>query len=57
MLFTPTGTFYSKVQFKTEEVVEKVIARNFKVLYSPSDREEWVSMQKVEVQFLHRLWS
>jgi len=57
MLFTPTGTFYSKVQFKTEEVVEKVIARNFKVLYSPSDLEEWVSMQKVEVQFLHRLWS
>lgn len=23
MLFTPTGTFYSKVQFKTEEEVEK----------------------------------
>ena len=26
MLFTPTGTFYSKVQFKTEEEVEKVVA-------------------------------
>ncbi|MCL4102102.1 hypothetical protein MMG03_001691 [Fibrobacter succinogenes] len=23
MLFAPTGTFYSKVQFKTEEEVEK----------------------------------
>ena len=36
------GTFYSKVQFKTEEEVEKVVAHNFKVLYSPSDLEEWV---------------
>lgn len=25
MLFTPFGTFYSKVQFKTEEEVEKVL--------------------------------
>jgi hypothetical protein len=33
MLFTPTGTFYSKVQFKTEEEVEKVVARNFKLLF------------------------
>lgn len=33
MLFTPTGTFYSKVQFKTEEGVEKVVARNFKLLF------------------------
>ncbi len=33
MLFTPTGTFYSKVQFKTEEEVEKVVACNFKLLF------------------------
>lgn len=33
MFFTPTGTFYSKVQFKTEEEVEKVVARNFKLLF------------------------
>lgn len=33
MLFTPTGTFYSKVQFKTEEEVKKVVARNFKLLF------------------------
>ena len=33
MLFTPTGTFYSKVQFKTEEEVEKVIVDNFKLLF------------------------
>ena len=33
MLFTPTGTFYSKVQFKTEEKIEKVVARNFKFLF------------------------
>ena len=33
MLFTPTGTFYSKVQFKTEEEVEKVVVRNFKLLF------------------------
>ena len=33
MLFTPTGIFYSKVQFKTEEEVEKVVARNFKLLF------------------------
>lgn len=33
MLFTPTGTFYSKVQFKIEEEVEKVVARNFKLLF------------------------
>lgn len=30
MLFTPTGTFYSKVQFKTEEEVEKVVVDNFR---------------------------
>ena len=47
------GTFYSKVQFKTEEEVEKVVDRNFKVLYSPSDLEEWASMQKVDVQIQH----
>ena len=33
MLFTPTGTFYSKVQFKTEEEVEKVVVDNFKLLF------------------------
>lgn len=33
MLFTPTGTFYSKVQFKTEDEVKKVVARNFKLLF------------------------
>ena len=33
MLFTPTGTFYSKVQFKTEEEVEKVVVGNFKLLF------------------------
>ena len=33
MLFTPTGTFYSKVQFKTEEEVEKVVVKNFKLLF------------------------
>jgi hypothetical protein len=33
MLFTPAGTFYSKVQFKTEEEAEKVVARNFKLLF------------------------
>ena len=33
MLFTPTGTFYSKVQFKTEEEVKKVVVDNFKLLF------------------------
>ena len=33
MLFTSSGTFYSKVQFKTEEEVEKVVVRNFKLLF------------------------
>ena len=33
MLFTSTGTFYSKVQFKTEEEVEKVVVDNFKLLF------------------------
>ena len=33
MLITPTGTFYSKVQFKTEEEVEKVVVDNFKLLF------------------------
>ena len=33
MLFTPTGTFYSKVQFKTDEEVEKVVVDNFKLLF------------------------
>ncbi len=33
MLFIPTGTFYSKVQFKTEEEVEKVVVDNFKLLF------------------------
>ena len=33
MLFTPTGTFYSKVQFKTEDEVEKVVFGNFKLLF------------------------
>lgn len=33
MLFTPAGTFYSKVQFKTEEEVEKVVVDNFKLLF------------------------
>ena len=33
MLFSPTGTFYSKVQFKTEEEVEKVVVDNFKLLF------------------------
>ena len=27
------GTFYSKVQFKTEEEVEKVVVDNFKLLF------------------------
>jgi hypothetical protein len=30
MLFTPTSTFYFKVQFKTEEEVEKVVVDSFK---------------------------
>lgn len=33
MLFISSGTFYSKVQFKTEEEVEKIVARNFKLLF------------------------
>ena len=33
MLFTPTGTFYSKVQFKTEEEVEKAVVGNYKLLF------------------------
>ena len=33
MHFTFTGTFYSKVQFKTEEEVEKVVVKNFKLLF------------------------
>lgn len=33
MLFTPAGTFYSKVQFKTEDEVEKVVFGNFKLLF------------------------
>lgn len=33
MIFTPTGSFYSKVQFKTEEEVEKVVIDNFKLLF------------------------
>ena len=33
MLFTHSGTFYSKVQFKTEEEVEKVVVDNFKLLF------------------------
>lgn len=33
MLFTPTGTFYSKVQFKTEDEVKKVVVDNFKLLF------------------------
>jgi hypothetical protein len=33
MLPTPSDTFYSKVQFKTEEEIEKVVARNFKLLF------------------------
>jgi hypothetical protein len=33
MLSTPSDTFYSKVQFKTEEEVEKVVVRNFKLLF------------------------
>jgi len=28
MLFTPSGTFYSKVQFNTEDEVEKVVVKN-----------------------------
>ena len=36
MLFTPTGTFYFKVQFKTEEEVEKVVVDNFKLLFGDS---------------------
>lgn len=106
MLLTSSGTFYSKVQFKTEEEVEKLVAvmsretknkitelciaeigkqKEFSKLlesdlkiqlihvhgfvqkilekdpivslpidYSPSDLEEWASMQKVEVQIQHR---
>ncbi|MEE0875766.1 MAG: hypothetical protein UIH18_00590 [Fibrobacteraceae bacterium] len=33
MFFAPSGTFYSKVQFKTEEEVEKVVVNNFKLLF------------------------
>lgn len=33
MLFTSSGKFYSKVQFKTEEEVEKVVIDNFKLLF------------------------
>lgn len=33
MIFTPSGSFYSKVQFKTEEEVEKVVVDNFKLLF------------------------
>ena len=33
MLLTSSGTFYSKIQFKTEEEVEKVVVRNFKLLF------------------------
>ena len=33
MLFTPTVIFYFKVQFKTEEEVEKIVAHNFKLLF------------------------
>ena len=33
MFFTPSGTFYSKVQFKTEEEVEKVVVDNFKLFF------------------------
>ena len=33
MLFTPSGTCYSKVQFKTEEEVEQVVIDNFKLLF------------------------
>lgn len=33
ILFTPTGSFYSKVQFKTEEEVEQVVVDNFKLLF------------------------
>jgi len=33
MIFKPNGSFYSKVQFKTEEEVEKVVVDNFKLLF------------------------
>ena len=33
MLFTPSGTFYSKVQFKTEEEVERIVVDNLKPLF------------------------
>ena len=33
MLFTSSASFYSKVQFKTEEEVEKVVVDNFKLLF------------------------
>ena len=33
MLFISSGIFYSKVQFKTEGVVEKVVVDNFKLLF------------------------
>lgn len=33
MLFTPSGTFYSKIQFKTEDEVEKVAVDNFELLF------------------------
>ncbi|SHL85741.1 MULTISPECIES: hypothetical protein [unclassified Fibrobacter] len=33
MLLTSSGTFCSKDQFKTEEEVEKVVVRNFKLLF------------------------
>ena len=33
MLFTPSGTFHSKVLFKTEEEVEKVAVDNIELLF------------------------
>ena len=33
MIFTSSGSVYSKVQFKTEEEVEKVVIDNFKLLF------------------------
>ena len=48
MLFTSFGTFYSKVQFKTEEEVEKVVVDNFKHFF-------WQKLPREGPEFVSRL--
>ena len=40
-----------------QKILEKDPIVSLPIDYSPSDLEEWASMQKVDVQILHRLWS